>query len=374
MDFYVQSCGVAQEHGYCWLDENQKIVEEPDLIKKVKNLIESEAPSVVLARDSDKLLLLVTGLKASHRTDYRGRTIRNSVAWVDEDTSENERTLRALAARALRGSLGEGIDCAVDSRKETGFEVSFKKIQELTATAKAKKQQLPLEREKKQIKPTSKEDKKELAEELEEYCLPKPKSDNQQVVPLVVVTGIQDKETLENAGVWRGMSSLVTKDKEGKQQPTHGNSAKNIFQWLFARVNIPIPRIGIPGVAIMLITVLYFAFQILPLQSRATIPSCFAITDESLIFYARQSEVVLGDESVIKVFYNPQEIKSLLLLDKDENHFNPTEDKTNNDGKRELTYRLRFESTGMHLVRLQGTNIAISQPICEQPIHINVLP
>jgi hypothetical protein len=368
MEIYVQSCGIGQEHDYCWLNESQKIVEEPGLVKQVKNLIQSEAPSIVLARNSDKLLLLVTGLKSSERRDYRGRTIRNSVGWIAQDTDENECTLRAIAARALRGSLGEDIDHAVDSRGETGFEVSFNKIQQLAATATAEKQQLPLEREKQEIKQASKEDKEKLAEELEQYCLPKQK------VPLVVVTGIQDKETLEKARVWRGMSKLITTGTEENQQPQLDQLAPNLFQWLFARVNIPILRIGIPGTAIALIAISYFTFQLVTKQSPAASPVCHAVTPETLVFYAKESEVDVNDESIIKVVYESQKIGGISLVDKDGKSLDTAEEKTNNDSKRELTYRPRFDSSGMHQLQLQGTNIATGQPICEQSIDIQVRP
>jgi hypothetical protein len=223
MEIYVQSCGVAQEHDYCWLNESQNIVEEPGLVKQAKNLIQSEAHSVVLARNSDKLLLLVTGLKSSERRDYRRRTIRNSVAWIYKDTDENECTLRAIAACALRGSLGQDIDHAVDSRGETGFEVSFEKLKTLTEAAKKtakiesidpnEEKETNEDRHKKKIGRTSDKLKQELASDLEQYCLPKQepknKTDNQQFMPLVVVTGIQDEETLKRKEVWRGLSSLV---------------------------------------------------------------------------------------------------------------------------------------------------------------------
>jgi outer membrane murein-binding lipoprotein Lpp len=235
---YVQSCGVAQEHGYCWVDENQKIEEEPDLVKKAKDLIESEAPSVVLARNGDKLLLLVTGLKSSERRDYRGRTIRNSVAWVGQDTDEP--TLRSIAARALLGSLEKEIDGAVKSGGEKGFEVSFEKIKTLTeaTTNPAKSELLDSDKEKQKIGRTSDKLKRELASDLEKYRLPRQepehKSDNQQFVPLVVVTGIQDEETLQKAGVWRGLSSLVDSNSENwEDMKSYSNPAHNgLFQFL----------------------------------------------------------------------------------------------------------------------------------------------
>ncbi|MBD1804634.1 hypothetical protein H6F98_03980 [Microcoleus sp. FACHB-SPT15] len=240
MEIYVQSGGVAQEHDYCWLDENHNIVEAHPLVKKAKDLIESEAFSVVLARNSDKLLLLVTGLKASERKDYRGRTIRNSVAWIAQDTDENEPTLRAIAAHALLGFLEKDIDGAVKSGGEKGFEVSFDQIKTLPEGRidQSKSEPLNSPQKEKKIGRTSDNLKKELASDLKQYCLPRQepehKSDNQLFVPLVVVTGIQDKETLQKAGVWRGLSSLVNSNSQNwEDMKAYSNPAhKGLFQFL----------------------------------------------------------------------------------------------------------------------------------------------
>jgi cell division protein FtsL len=236
IEIYVQSRGVAQEYGYCWVDDHQNIVEADPLVKKAKDLIESEAFSVVLARNSDKLLLLVTGLKASERKDYRGRPIRNSVAWIGQDTDKHtdEPTLRSIAARALLGFLEKYIDGAVTSGGEKGFEVSFEKIKTLAeaATNPVKSELLDSDKEKQKIGRTSDKLKQELASDLEKYRLPRQEpehtSDNQQFVPLVVVTGIQDEETLKEAGVWRGLSSLVDSNSQSwKEIKYYQNPAQN---------------------------------------------------------------------------------------------------------------------------------------------------
>lgn len=236
MEIYVQSRGIAQD--YCWLDNDLNIVEADPLVKQAKDLIESEAFSVVLARNNNKLLLLVTGLKSSKRKDYRGRTIRNSVAWIAQDTEENECTLRAIAVHALRGSLKKDIDDAVKSGGEKGFEVSFKKIKTLTETTTnpAKSELLGSDKEKPKIGRTSDKLKQELASDLEKYLLPKHKLDNQQFMPLVVVTGIQDEETLKKAGVWRGLSSLVDSNSQSwedmKPYSISNLAQKGLFQFL----------------------------------------------------------------------------------------------------------------------------------------------
>lgn len=210
MEIYVLSSGVSEKQDYCWqqIDKNsQQRVDEPMLVKKFKHLIQSEAPSIVLARESRKLLLLVTGIKASERIDYRGRKIRNSVAWVSEDV--NERILRAIAVRALQSfleaneylSLKKEIDDAVQPDEKEGFKVDFEALQaHKIAESVSINDNIPDPRRK-----IGKSDKRvsELVEELKEYQLPKEEG------PLVVFTGIKAKSALEQAEVWRGLSNLV---------------------------------------------------------------------------------------------------------------------------------------------------------------------
>ncbi|MBV9389638.1 MAG: hypothetical protein JOZ78_24715 [Chroococcidiopsidaceae cyanobacterium CP_BM_ER_R8_30] len=197
MEIYVQSRGFSQEQGVSWLPE------EPSLLRKyrVKDLIQSEVPTVVLARYDSRLLLLVTGLESS-RTDFRDRKIRNSVMWVGENS--NEPVLRSLAASALRGCLRKEIDQAIEFGGEDGFKVRWSAITQLALNSKAENH-TPDER--RILAPNSLEQVRKLAIEIEQYRLPSWNN-----CPLVVVTGIKAKSALESANVWRGLSSLVDRE------------------------------------------------------------------------------------------------------------------------------------------------------------------
>jgi hypothetical protein len=160
---------------------------------------------LVIARFGDELLLLITGLESKDKTDFRGRAIRHSVAWVGEDSKENEQKLRAIAACALRDNLRDDIDKAIQfSDGEYGFDLkdSIDKLQinEVRTSYANTESKLGTNT------PKLKED---LANELEEYCLPK------RVGTLVVVTGIKSENVLQQRGIWRGLSSLV-KEQEWK--------------------------------------------------------------------------------------------------------------------------------------------------------------
>lgn len=203
MTIYVQSRGFSQDDDYCWLPEFPPIIRE----NRVNDLIQSESFSVVLARYSQKLLLLVTGLIAQERTDFRGRRIRNSVAWVLEDSEASERKLRAIAASALRDSLTASINSAIKFGGEHGFEVSLDDLERLNLEEVHNFQ--PIVDSK--VGQNSQKLRHDLAYELEERPLPPENG------ALVVVTGIKSESALMQAGVWRGLSNLV--QAEGWKDP-----------------------------------------------------------------------------------------------------------------------------------------------------------
>ncbi|KYC36115.1 hypothetical protein WA1_40975 [Scytonema hofmannii PCC 7110] len=199
MKIYVQSRGFSQDYDYCWLPEVPPILRQ----YRINDLIQSESPSVVLGRYDNKLLLLVTGLEASERTDFQGRKIRNSVAWVGEDSEANEQKLRAIAAYALRGLLDTDLDKAVKFGGDSGFEVCFDTISHF----KVDEVKLFNAKLESKIGKNSEYLRNDIAYELEERCLPKGNSFNN--IPLVVVTGIKSVNALKQANVWRGLSNLV---------------------------------------------------------------------------------------------------------------------------------------------------------------------
>ncbi len=205
MEIYVYSAGVSQQHDYFWqknTDNRPEPTNEPSQVTKFKYLLENESPSLLLVRDRNQLLLLVTGMKASQRKDYRGRTIRNSVAWISEDDQENEQQLRGIAILALQGQLDNSIDNAIKNGGEYGFEVSFNDFINIkvptTQNSNPTKACMLAE--------NSNSNRETLANLLLSERLPKEQHDTEA---LVVVTGIKAENTLKEAGVWRGLSTLV---------------------------------------------------------------------------------------------------------------------------------------------------------------------
>lgn len=227
IDIYVQSRGFSEEFDYCWVPKVPAIIQD----NRVCNTIQSESPSLVLGRYSKQLLLLVTGLESKRRHDFRGRIIRNSVAWVCDDNPENEQLLRGIAAHALRNLLDDEVDKVIEFGNEDGFKFNsnFLNFINLKSTNSREPQYEP------ELYKNSEESKDNLAYELEERCL--PNGNSFQNTLLVVVTGNKSAATLEDAGVWRGLSNLV-KEKERKwkennfQLQSQSKNINNDKQWL----------------------------------------------------------------------------------------------------------------------------------------------
>ncbi|MGK7923243.1 MAG: hypothetical protein AB4080_24915 [Trichodesmium sp.] len=214
MQIYIESRGFSQDDDYRWLkvtEKNQTRIDKQDLptiIQEATQLIDSESASIVLSRKNNSLLFLLTSIEPIERVDFAHRQIRISIAWLMPDSLDNERILRMLAATALdteeRQHLTTEISQAVILGGELGFQVDFEHIQKLTNINTAKN--LLLDKSPnttRKIAELSPPRQQELTSELQEYRLP-----NQQGL-IVVVTGIKKEQTLIDANIWRGLSSLV---------------------------------------------------------------------------------------------------------------------------------------------------------------------
>ncbi|AUT02080.1 hypothetical protein CLI64_17755 [Nostoc sp. CENA543] len=225
MEIYVYTAGFDQQYGYCWrriTENNQEEISEPALVSKFKELLETESPSLLLARDYNQLILLVTGIKASQRKDYRGRTIRNSVAWIFPYSEENEQKLQELAALSLRGELDHKIDDAITQDDEYGFKVSFQEIVDIISSLN-KRDRINTAESSYMLAYNSPANRDKLATLLETKSLP-PQEKNVDV--LIVVTGIKAEDTLIKYLVWRGLSNLIQYQSFTEYNPQVTNIVK----------------------------------------------------------------------------------------------------------------------------------------------------
>jgi|JFJP01.1.fsa_nt_gi hypothetical protein len=221
---YINSRGFEQNSDYCWVDVSQdshsRVSNLPiPFDNDVKNLVYIESPSVLLSSTGDKLFLLLCSIEPEGRVDFTGRQIAMSVAWLVDETKENEMIFRMLAAQALDdngwNTITSSIAQAVTLGGEYGFQGDFNLLNALLDFEKAKElvSNNPLTdygqttHRLAKLSPTMKS---KLAKELLEFKLPKT-SDSEDMV-LVVVTKIKKEETLRNALVWRGLSNLVNRE------------------------------------------------------------------------------------------------------------------------------------------------------------------
>jgi hypothetical protein len=245
MDIFVQSRGRSPDFEYCWQPE------VPPQLSSISSLIQSESPSVVLARSRGKLMLLTTGLESSEKKDFRDRPIRHSMFWYCNDNSYDETQIRAIAVQALRGLLSDQVDKHIKLGGENGFEISFSELKNLTESlpSEIESQRLPESEESPQIGKNSQELRDDLAYKLQQYSLPK------SYELIVIATGVKSEDALKNAGAWRSLSNLV------KSENWRNLSRSEVQQSRFFGVAIAIIVAVIVIIALILLVVLLHPFS-----------------------------------------------------------------------------------------------------------------
>ncbi len=212
MPIYVQSRGKNQDQDYRWLriKSAEYYPENPDFLMqsldnstlKPVNLIESQKQSIILVADRNNYYLLVTGLKArENRTDFTGRSIRNSILWICQKDSENAK-VRSLLIRALKGKLDQEIDKTISACGEYGFKVDYKSLAELSSSVSDVENNRNTDPSCK-IGSNSESLRQEIALELQTSLLP----DRNGL--LILVTSIKSASILKEATVWRGLSNRI---------------------------------------------------------------------------------------------------------------------------------------------------------------------
>jgi ribosome-binding factor A len=225
MQIFVQSRGISVDYGYNWVDKNQVIVAKPNILNNFIDLLQ-ESSSLLIARENQKLLLVVTGIPSARR-DYQNRIIFISVAWIVDDNDDKEAKIRSLASKILSPVTGEidpkqSIEDCVKDGGKNGFTVedfesliNLLKDQENSSASKSELKLQP-ELEIKSDEPIKQlEQLEQLAKDLKEQSLPK-KDIPLKDIPLVVVTGIQSYADFKKANVFRGLAKFV--DERGGEQ------------------------------------------------------------------------------------------------------------------------------------------------------------
>ncbi len=252
MEIFVQSCGISVDYGYNWVDENDVIVEKPNILNNFIDLLQ-ESSSLLIARENPKLLLVVTGIPSARR-DYQNRTIFISVAWIVEDDHVNEALIRNLASKILSPVTGEidpkkSIENCVKAGGENGFKVvdfeSLRSLLEKQESSSPSKSELQPKLEIKSDEPIKQlEQLEQLAKDLKEQSLPKKDR------PLVVVTGIQTYADFKKANVFRGLAKFVDelggkKEKELNFREWYKGISKNMGRPISQRSQIVLSVLAI---------------------------------------------------------------------------------------------------------------------------------
>ena len=201
MDIYIQSAGTSPDFDYSWQPQ------VPPLLNRVSSLIQSESPSLVLAKFDNEFVLLITGLESPTKKDFAGRVIRHSIAWITEANDDGERITRAIASQYLQGEFSIGdIDRLIELGGKNGFYFDSSKFKELSNSildSLTLKDSDNLLADTMKIGKNSRDLRNSLALELQNYLLPY----NYEL--LVIVTGIKSEDSLTQANIWRSLSNLV---------------------------------------------------------------------------------------------------------------------------------------------------------------------
>lgn len=201
MDIYIQSAGTSPDFDYSWQPQ------VPPLLSRVSGLIQSESPSLVLAKFGNQFFLLITGLESLTKKDFAGRVIRHSIAWITEANDDGEGLTRAIASQYLQGELSVGdIDRLIELGGENGFYFDSSKLEDLSisiSNSLTLENSIDIIADTAQIGKNSQDLRDALAEDLRRFRLPH----NYEL--LVVVTGIKSEDSLTQARIWRSLSNLV---------------------------------------------------------------------------------------------------------------------------------------------------------------------
>lgn len=213
---YVQSRGIAQENGYCWLNvlEKKVLFEKPNFVVtlangnaiKLDDLIDTQKYSLVLVRSNQEYYLFITGLKArKERADFMGRQVLNSLLWIYKATASNEEKIRSIVIKALEGTIEGEVDQLINPGGEQEFQIDYEKLKELSNQTQINHNQIKYTINK--IGNNCQNLRTKLAQELETITLPETEG------VLILITSIKSSSALKETGVWRGLSNRVESEE-----------------------------------------------------------------------------------------------------------------------------------------------------------------
>jgi len=230
---FLRSKGKSRD--YTWLKADHTCGEPPQYAE-ILEILDGESPSIVILQsdsnyEPSQLILFISNSPSSHRRDFQGRVIRDSIFWVQENTLENDNFFRKVTAcilqkpEALQPIFDEVIEFPIPEENEDSIGFDFNpemlkdKLLRLEPSFSASLSTVNCSQSKR-IK-SSESARKQLAEELL----------NREKLPqgykfLVVVTGNKSEANLEKFKIWRSISKLVKSDEWEEVPNPEGTSSK----------------------------------------------------------------------------------------------------------------------------------------------------
>lgn len=222
-----------KSEGINWFNIKNTQIEYPELPESLDQLLDTEVQSLILYRQSSKLILAITDL-ASGRIDNRTRPIRNSLIWIADN--DEEAKIRAIIYEYLTAKDGLEKDIAEAITETPEIKIDYQKIEsigdnnlESNALNSAKL-----------ICKIGNLDKykQELIDEIKSCSLPKEKG------LLVFIADSKSQKTFEEAKPWRGLSNgienkewipiqkksqILTSTKSGQSSKTTQKNQSNLW-------------------------------------------------------------------------------------------------------------------------------------------------
>lgn len=187
-----------KSEGINWFNIKNTQIEYPELPELLDQLLDTEVQSLILYRQSSKLILAITDL-ASGRIDNRTRPIRNSLIWIDDN--DEEAKIRAIIYEYLTAKDGLEKDIADAITETPEIKIDYQKIESI-GNNNLESNALNSARLIYKIGNLDKY-KQELIDEIKSCSLPKEKG------LLVFITNSKSQKTFEEAKPWRGLSNEI---------------------------------------------------------------------------------------------------------------------------------------------------------------------
>lgn len=245
MDIFVRTRGLELSQDYDWIKahNNSQISEKPPLIIEkrntqidIDNFIETKYFSLVFYGKKNYYLLYVTGLSSQFK-DASGTAIRNSICFLTTNNND-ELKIRGLIVSFLKNKqyLEDSLKACILRQENGSVQLDTERISSFirdieTSTLLSSDKIPPQDLKKINVIKNSDTNINELVSTVEKYSLK-----NENDIFIIVTTNITD-ERLKQAGVWRGLTDIIS-PPSSNQKPLIEQFLEKIRTTNFRRLSI----------------------------------------------------------------------------------------------------------------------------------------